>query len=228
MKTKITLLIIVLSLSITSYSQLGIRGGINMANEIRSFNKTELQNAFQSNNLTGYQIGLVYQLNPIKSGLGFETGILLSQKGSTFKFDSTSVVKSFVKAYQEINYIEVPLNFRYRINLIGFGIYGSAGIYGDYALNGKSVFDSQVITDIKTAKNFDDFASRLDYGYSLGCGVELLKKIQIGATWSQGLRKKDADKSFTDKITTSDGTQVPNLEVTTKSKAFTVSLTYLF
>ena len=228
MKSKILFLIIALTVSAATHAQLGLRGGVNMANEIRSFNKEEIQRAFQSENLTGYQIGLVLQLNPKKTGLGMELGALLSQKGSSFRFDSTGVVNSFVKAYQEINYIEVPLNLRYRICLGGLALYGSGGIYGDYALNGKSVFDSQIITDFETAKNFDDAMERLDYGYSVGCVIEILSTIQIGAAWSQGLKKKDASKSFTDRITTSGGVPVPNLEVSSTSKVFSVCLTYLF
>jgi len=119
MKTKILLLFIALSVSAASHAQIGLRGGVNMANEIRSFNKEEIQGAFQSDNLTGYQIGLVMQLNRKKTGLGMELGALLSQKGSSFRFDSTGVVNSFVKAYQEINYIEVPLNLRYRLCMVG-------------------------------------------------------------------------------------------------------------
>ena len=228
MKTKLILLCIALSTVTFAHAQVGLRGGVNMANEIRTFNKEELQGAFSSDNLTGYQAGLVLQLNPRKSGLGLELGALLSQKGSMFRFDSTGVVNTFKKAYQEINYIEVPLNLRYRLCLGALGIYGSAGVYGDYALNGKSVFDSQIVTDLETAKNLDDFMDRFDYGYSLGCGIEIMSTIQIGANWSQGLVKKDANKSFTDMIKTSGGVPLPNLKVSSVSKVFSVSLTYLF
>ena len=228
MKTKLILLCIALSTVTFAHAQVGLRGGVNMANEIRTFNKEELQGAFSSDNLTGYQAGLVLQLNPRKSELGLEMGALMSQKTSMFCFDSTGVVNNIKKAYQEINYIEVPLNLRYRLCLGALGIYGSAGVYGDYALNGKSVFDSQIVTDLETAKNLDDFMDRLDYGYSLGCGIEIMSTIQIGANWSQGLVKKDANKSFTDMIKTSGGVPLPNLKVSSVSKVFSVSLTYLF
>lgn len=214
----------------TSYAsaQLGIRAGVNMANEIQTFDYEGISSAFQNENLTGYQVGLVYQLNPTRSGFGFEVGTLLSQKGGVFSLDSTGVVNSLVKGYHEINYVEVPMNLRLRLNFGGVvSVFGTAGVYGAYALKGKTVFESDLPTLIKE-DSFDGFMDRIDYGYSFGGGVELIKKLQIGATWSQGLQKRDGNKSIADMLTTESGGMVPNLKPTSKNKAFSVTLTYLF
>lgn len=228
MKIKPIILSIILLMSTSSYAQLGIRGGVNMANELHSFNSDAIEAAFQSDNLTGYQIGLIYQLNPKRSGLGFEVGALLSQKGGVFQVDSTGLVQSLIRGYHEINYVEVPINIRLKMNFGGIiGIFGTAGAYGAYALNGKTVFESD-IASIVHADSFDSFMDRIDYGYSYGAGVELLKKIQLGFQWSQGLQKRDANKSILDKISTESGGTVPNLTAKNASKAFSITLTYLF
>lgn len=226
----ILLLTLVLSVTTTSYAQFGIRGGVNMANEIHSFDNEAIHAAFQGDNLTGYQVGLVYEFNQKKNGLGlgFEVGALLSQKGGVFKMDSASVVQSMIKGYHEINYVEVPLNFRLNLNMGGVvGIYGTAGIYGAYALKGKTVFESDIATLIYE-ESFDSFMDRIDYGYSYGAGIELVRKLQIGLQWSQGLQKRDANKSILDKISTESGGIAPNLTAKSTSKAFSVTLTYLF
>ena len=229
MKIKFSAFLTALLFSITTANaQLGIRAGVNMANEIRSINNEAITTAFKSDNLTGYQIGLVYQMNIPKTGFGTEIGALLSQKGGTFRFDSTGVVNSLVKGYKEINYVEVPFNLRYRLNLGLAGVYGSAGIYGAYALNGQTVFESDIIGNLKQAENFDDFMSRIDYGYSFGAGVELIKKIQLGVSWSQGLQKKESDKSILEAIKDENGIPFPNLKATATTKVFSVKLTYLF
>jgi len=72
-------------------AQLGIKAGINMANETKSFSNADVSAGYESENLTGYQIGFVYQIMRKKSGVGLETGVLLSQKGSFFCFDSTII-----------------------------------------------------------------------------------------------------------------------------------------
>lgn len=227
MKNRYIVTIFILLLTTTGYAQLGIRGGINMANEIHTFSREDISAAFSADNLTGYQIGLVYESNPRRSGLGFEIGALLSQKGSVFRMDSSSLVQSLIKGYHEINYIEVPVNIRLRLSFGGIiGVYGTAGIYGAYALKGKSAFESDIVTLIHE-ESFDSFMNRIDYGYSYGGGVELLKKIQLGFQWSQGLQKIDANRNILDKITNESGNTVPNLTAKTSLKVFSVSLTYL-
>ncbi len=208
MKSKIIVLLLVFTSSV--YAQLGIKAGVNMANEIKSFSQSNIATAFTSKNLTGDQIGLIYQAMPKKSGLGVEFGILFSQKGSSF---SDSTVNSIQQGYKELNYAEVPLNLRYRFNFGFIGIYGIAGIYGGYALNGKTVND---ITNTIHNETFQTFMDHLDYGYNLGAGMEFFKKIQLGATWTQGIR----NTAYTNTV-------IPTPDTST-NRVFTVNLVYLF
>lgn len=229
MKSKILITLLFILMSVTYMSaQFGIRAGVNMANEIQSFDNEGIAAAFRSENLTGYQVGAVYQLNPKNFGFGFEIGALMSQKGGVFKFDSTGVVNSFIKGYREINYVEVPMSLRLKLNLGGVvGVFGTAGVYGAYALKGKTVFESDINTLVKE-DSFDSFMERIDYGYSFGGGVELVKKLQIAAKWSQGLQKRDTNKNILDVINTETGGIAPNLKASSTSKVFSMTLTYLF
>ncbi|MDR3652329.1 MAG: porin family protein [Paludibacter sp.] len=196
----------------TLFAQLGIKAGVNMANEIKSFNQSGIASGFVSSNLTGYEIGLVYQLMPKKSGLGVEIGALLSQKGSSFN-DSTSIVNRIKQGYKELNYLDVPLNLRYRFTLGLIGIYGFGGLYAGYALSGKTVDEIANVTQNET---FSSFANHLDYGYNFGVGVELFRKIQFGGTWSEGLKN-----------TLSSATGLPT-PINSTNRVFTVNLVYLF
>lgn len=173
------LVVLFFSYSTAVYAQFGIKAGVNLANEIRSLNSTEIN----ASNLTGYQIGLVYQLMPKKTGLGVEIGALLSQKGSAI--DSTNLDYSIQQGYRELNYIEVPFNLRYHISFGFIGFYGFGGLYGGYLLSGKVVDEIVGTTQVET---FQSFMDHVDYGYNFGAGVELFKKVQLGATWSQGVK----------------------------------------
>lgn len=211
MKSKHIFVLILLVCTSGIYAQLGIKGGLNMANEIKSFSQSNISSAFSSNNLTGYQIGLVYQVMPKKSGFGMEVGALLSQKGSSFT-DSTDVA-DIKQGYRELSYVEVPLNLRYHFTLGFIGIYGIAGIYGAYALSGKTVNE---ITNVIQNETFQSFMDHVDYGFNLGGGLEMFNKIQLGATWSQGVR----NTSFTN-------TMVPIPSFAT-NRVFSINLVYLF
>ena len=184
-----------------------------MANEIKTFSQADITAGFNSNNLQGYQIGLVYQLMPKKSGLGVEIGALISQKGSTFKFDSTDVVNVFKQGYREINYLEVPLNLRYRLSMGFIGIYGFGGVYGGYAMSAKTVNETANTTTDEALQSFKD---RADYGYNFGAGIELFKKIQFGGTFSQGIKN-----------TASINSTLP-LPATSSNRVMTVNLVYMF
>jgi len=194
------------------YAQLGIKAGVNMSNEIKSFSQTDIAAGFNSNNLTGYQFGLVYQAMP-KSGLGIEIAALISQKGSTFHFDSTDVANTLKDGYKELNYLEVPLNLRYRLTLGFIGFYGFGGIYGGYALSGKTVNETDNTSENET---FLTFTEHVDYGYNFGAGIELFKKIQLGGTMSQGLKN-----------TVNASANIPQ-PTTVTNRVFSVNLVYMF
>ncbi|MDP4241095.1 MAG: porin family protein [Bacteroidota bacterium] len=193
-------------------AQLGIKAGLNIANEINSFSSSDIKAGFKSTNLTGYQIGLVYQAMPKKSGFGAEIGAIISQKGSTFS-DSVNFAGVIKQGYKELNYIEVPLNLRYRLSLGILGLYGFAGIYGGYALNGKTV--NETTNEIQN-ETYAGFMNHVDYGYNFGAGVELFRKIQLGTTLSQGI--KNTSTAIT-------GVPTPS---TATNKVYTVNLVYLF
>jgi len=196
---------------LVSFAQLGIKAGVNMANEIKTLEAQSLTGAFNVSNLTGYQLGLVYQFMPEKSGLGCELGLMLSQKGSSFS-DSTDV-SAYKSGYTELNYAEVPFDLRYRLSMGFLGIYGAAGIYAGYALSGKTVDE---ISNTIQNKSYGAFADRLDYGYNLGAGLELFKKIQLGANWSHGLKKAEGTLPWSTAL------------VKTSNSVFSVSLVYMF
>lgn len=191
-------------------AQLGIKAGINLANEIKSFSGEDLATGFSRENLTGYQIGLVYQIVPEKSGFGGDFGLLLSQKGYTFS-DSISVIDVIREGYREINYLEAPFNLRYRLKVGFLGLFGYGGLYAGYALNGRTVVETENTTN---PISFNEVMDRVDLGYNLGVGVEFFKKIQFGAAWSQGLKAAVPDPA------TSTDTSI--------NRVFSVSLTYLF
>jgi hypothetical protein len=161
--------------------QTGIRAGINMANEIKSFGWNDIFTSLKNNNLTGYQIGIVQQIMSKNNGFGSDISILLSQKGYMFTSSDTGN-----NCYKEINFLEIPLNLRYRLQFSFFSIFGYGGMYAAYALGGKTVDETDKnATQTIAYPHFDD---HLDYGFNIGAGIEFFNKIQLTGVWSQGLK----------------------------------------
>ncbi len=210
MKKFLKILLVLFFYIISIHAQIGIKAGINLANQIKSLSSQDISDGFSRENLTGYQVGLVYQLSPHKSGIGGEIGLLVSQKGFSFS-DSTSLGGNVLRGYHEINYIELPLNLRYRIKLGFLGVFGYGGIYGGYALNGIYVIETEnVSSDI----GFKEMLDRADYGYNLGLGFEFFNKIQFGANWSQGIKNTNFENQ--------------TAENAIINRVFSIGLTYLF
>ena len=144
---------------------------------------------------------------PKKSGLGVDIAVLISQKGSTI--DSTNVQDKIKEGYKEMNYLEIPFNIRYRLSLGFIGIYGFGGVYGGYAMSGRIV--DELDDHNSSEEKFNNLMDHVDYGYNFGAGVEIFKKIQLGGTWSQGLKN-------TSKATAT----------TINNRVFSINLVYMF
>ncbi len=226
MRQRNLFILLLLLISSTSFAQLGIRAGVNIADQKFSFSNESVHSMLEGNSLTGFNLGLVYQLNPQKSGVGFETGLILTQKGGTFAFDKDNVKESIIKGYNELNYLELPINLRLKLNLGGVvSVFGTGGVYGAYALQGKTIFED-ALGDIVHAESFEDAMERLDYGYSFGGGVEFIKKLQISAHWNRGLQKNDPSKKRLEMIESETGIPAVNLKPNKVNNGFSVTLTY--
>jgi len=190
------------------FAQFGIKAGINMANQIKSFRKQDIVEGFSTDNLTGYHIGVIYELFPkrqLEQLLGADAGIFLSQKGFAYT-DSTKVSGIVTQGYNEINYIEIPVNLRYRYSHKLIGAYGTFGLFGGYILTGKSANETENTSESMT---FPTLLDRFDYGYCMSAGVELFRKVQLGLSWTHGLKNV--------------------MSTTAKdNRVFSINMTYLF
>jgi len=157
---------------------------------------------------------VTYQIFPRKSIMGSDIGLFLSQKGFAYT-DSTKIVEDLITlGYNEYNYLEMPINIRYRYAHKLIGAYASGGVYGAYLLSGKSVNETTTSVD---DMSFKSVLERFDYGYSLNAGIEVLKQVQIGLSWTHGLKYYISS--------------LYNGETTFENKdnrVFSINLTYLF
>lgn len=211
---RIQILLVLLAFAAGSFAQIGIKAGVNMANQIRSFRKADIIQGFSTENLTGFQIGVMYQVFPRFSDMGTDVGLFLTQKGFAYT-DSTHLVNDLITlGYKEFNYIELPINLRYRYSHKIIGAYASGGIYGAYLLSGKSV--DETANSIENM-SFRGVIERLDYGYSLNAGLELLNQVQLGFSWTHGI------KYFINTLVIKN-----TIDENKDNRVFSINLTYLF
>ena len=145
---------------------------------------------------TGCQVGMVFQ-GDIAPNVFIQPSILFSSKGSKYDGGDLKVVA---------NYIDIPVNFGYRINLGGANLNLLAGPYLAYGVGGKiSLSETKfgktvtVEEDIKwgSDKNEDDFRP-FDMGLNLGGGVEF-NNFQVSLQYGFGLLNINPSSDITNK-----------------------------
>ena len=152
-------LMMLMAIPAQSQIRFGLKGGVN----ISSIHFTNLPKNLKSDNVTGFQIGPMIEAMVPMAGLGVDAAVLYSQKGSDeFKTD----------------YIDVPVNLKWKFGLPIIKAYVAAGPYIGFRVGGDKIWD--VVGDQLEAKSFSA-------GLNFGAGVELVKHLQVGINYGLGL-----------------------------------------
>ncbi len=204
MKRLITGLLCVVGLLTISTAEaqlrFGIRAGVNVSD--LSFSK----DIMKSSNVAGFTGGVMAEFMIPGLGVGVDGALMYSRHGSKLKFkDVTEIAGNVVglgnSKTQKLDYIEIPLNLKYKFTL---------PIVKPYLFIGPS-FAFLVGNNIS-----EEFKKRkFDTSINLGAGLELLNKVQVSVQYGWGLNKT---LRFSDDATT----------INAKNRFWTITAAYLF
>lgn len=136
-----------------------------------------------SDNITGFHIGPMGQVDFDLGGLGMDFAILYSQKGiSTYGIS------------EEMGYIDIPVNLRWKYNFNAIGFYVAAGPYASFRITGNESWTSPLY------KNTEFGSNKVSAGFNLGAGILLLSHLQIGATYGMGVTNDYTLKSDKEEV----------------------------
>lgn len=163
MKKLLFSLVACIALSFAANAQLGVRAGLNIANQSISVGGADV--SFDSR--IGAQLGLVYE-TMINENVSFRPGIMYSMKG--FKItDGTTEQTS------KVDYLDIPLDFTYKLAAGSNKISLHAGPYVGVLLSAK----------VGDEDNKESYNS-VDFGANLGLAYEL-PSFTIGFNYGLGL-----------------------------------------
>jgi hypothetical protein len=169
---KVTIILAVFSLvsihSVRADIRLGVKAGVNLAKA--SFNK----DVIETSNLTGLQVGPVLELSIPVIGIGLDAAVLYSQQGLKLKLEG----KDFEK---KENTLDIPVNLKLKVGLIGVKGYLSAGPYASFNLSGTDLF--KIPDNVSEQFENESFGA----GINAGIGIELLGHLQVGVNYKIGL-----------------------------------------
>ena len=178
--------------------RLGVKGGVNIASVHFS------SDVLKSDNVTGFQIGPMIEGSLPLVGVGFDAAILYAQKGLETR--TAGGEKTSLKN----DYIDVPVNLKWKLGLPVAKLYLTAGPYVGFRVGGNKIWQipGSMADQVKT-KNFSA-------GLNFGAGVELISHLQVGLNYGLGLTDNYSVESLC--LTKSDG----------KSRGWSVTAAILF
>lgn len=206
--TCVAALLLIATLSNAQY-RIGMVGGVHQSKVLETSDQPgwdSLKNNYSAR--TGIHFGFIANL-PFRTGsnLYFQPGIIFSNKGRKFtaRYDTTISQTLYVNSSEFINYLEMPLNLVYKIQLGKSGkfIIG-AGPYASFFYTGKLRTETVSKTGNYTVDENKDPAvgnapgkySVLDYGVNGLAGFEF-GRVFLTANYSQGLKDFYKPENYT-------------------------------
>jgi len=186
---KFIVIVASLLIAVSAHAQLGVIAGVT-SSQTKFENLDAANDAVQ--NVTQYHVGLTWKLG-LGNLLAIQPSVIYNVKGS--KIEAIDGIEDFDF---KNGFIEVPVQLQ-----VGFGLGPLARIYGiaepfvGYAISNTQISSGgNDIADIE----WDDVADKIEYGFGIGAGVELIKHVQFSVRyfWNMGAAKDAEISSFGD------------------------------
>lgn len=175
----------------------GIKAGVDV--DRLSFN----EDLFDSDNRAGFTGGVMIEFTAPIINLGFDLSAMYVRRNSQFMHNN-DIVKN------NRDYIEIPLNLKYKLEVPAI-----ARIIAPFVTTGPSVAFLTSRKHIESAyKN-----NEVDVAWNFGFGIELLRKVQLAASYGLGLTKT---------LQNIPGVNLNGTSIEGKNRYWTVTAAYLF
>jgi len=176
--------LILTGLSTTASAEKIFRFGPRIGTEVNSMRLNS--DVFNNDNRAGFTGGLMFEANVPMIGLCFDLSVMYVHRvndtelktGATVDANEGAMIDA--DSYRKRDYIEIPLNVKYRFGLPVVGKFLSP-----YVFTGPSfafLTSRQAINDAYRNK-------KLDVSWNFGIGVQIISHLQIGASYGVGITK---------------------------------------
>lgn len=206
-------LVLAVGVSANSQIRFGVKAGVALNDLKFSSNLDNLAENLDASNRAGFTGGLMLEVMLPIANLGVDVSAMYVHRSVETTIHTTDgltgIENGSIKTTKGRDYIEIPLNLKYKI---GLPIVGN--VVSPYIFTGPSfafLTSKKAITD--AYKN-----NKFDVSWNFGIGVQLINKFQIGASYGLGLTNaiESVDKSF-------EGAKIEG-----KNNFWTITAAYLF
>ncbi len=191
-------MVLVVASSANAQLRFGVKAGLNVSNLHFS------EELLDSDNKAGYNAGLMLECMLPIANIGVDASVMYVHRAGEeiLKVDGGKLDTSR-------DYIEIPVNLKWKIGIPAVG-----SLVTPYIFTGPSFAFLTKKEDIKNAYENKTF----DVAWNVGAGVQLFKKLQVGASYGFGLTK--AVEAFSGDVNAAG--------IEGKNRYWTVTVAYLF
>ena len=199
-KVIVMLLVAVMGVGIADAKmRFGVKAGLNVNN----LHLNNPQKIFDSENGTGWTVGVMTDFQVPVIGLGFDLSLMYTRMNADVEVFNNGVYEGTIK---NSNFIQIPLNVKYKITLPVVG-----SILSPYVFTGPD-FAFKLNKDI-----FHNMQTKTcQVAWNVCLGLEFFKHVQIGASYGFGIN--NIAKGF----------GVNSTDVKLRNNYWTVTAAYLF
>ena len=141
------------------------------------------------NEVTQYHVGATLKL-PLPLGLAIQPSIIYNVKGTSVEeMTAEGTEVSAFKTDSKTGILEVPVQVQWGIGIAGVvRPYVFAEPFVGLAINGENKVDVGGLINTEDKAEWNDVKDRLEYGFGVGAGVEILKHLQVSVRyyWNLG------------------------------------------
>lgn len=203
-KISVLLLVAIMSVGVANAQfRFGVKAGLNV-NSLNT-NLSELKDnaaGFTGGIMTEFEvpiIGLCFDLSLMYSRLNSQPSVVINENGQN----------QVLAADQTKNFLQIPLNLKYKFKLPVVGSFLAPYLFTgpDFALK----LGKNTLSDFKT--------KTCQVAWNVGLGLELVKHLQIGASYGFGIN------NIVDKVA---GNYLNATDLNIKNNYWTITAAYLF
>ena len=181
MKSSIRIIVLaivamIIALPASAQFRFGIKAGVAL-NSLH-FSSDYLEN-LNSDNRAGFTGGLMAEYTLPVIGLGLDASLMYVHRSAEEAVDTDDAEGEV--SFAKRDYIEIPINVKYK-----FSIPAISSIVAPYVFTGPSI--AFLVSDSK------DIYKKCDFAWNVGAGVELVRHLQVSASYGFVITKLVAER----------------------------------
>lgn len=223
---KLVIAIATILLAVNASAQVGIIAGVTSS-------ETDYKAAWaNANDINLFHVGATLKL-PLPLGFAVQPSILYNMKGSSIgSVANDNGTDTEFTVDTKTGFLEVPVQVQWGIGIAGVvRPYVFVEPFVGYAITNETSTDLKVSTwtGDKTEENWDNVKNRLEYGFGVGAGVELIKHLQVSVRyfWNMGTLYDDEGSNIFQNIKQTVNTAATTAEEQ-KCNGVMASIAFLF